>query len=141
MTLVELNGECREVGYCDCGGLLGCVGDESVERPKHVDLEAARRAAQHEIHHREASTEAQVTMVDCGRCDRSHMPTHPHITNPGGELKGRPDLAPGWTQDRPSFLADRIGTRQPVAGGTGRASPADHVARGRSCWSATYLRA
>jgi hypothetical protein len=61
MAVLELYGKCKELGYCDCGGFLGCV---DVEGPGN---------------HAPA-------LVDCTVCDKSHAPNHPHIANIEGDV-------------------------------------------------------
>jgi hypothetical protein len=40
MAVLELYGKCKELGYCDCGGFLGCVDDGRVqEKPDGVELD------------------------------------------------------------------------------------------------------
>jgi hypothetical protein len=59
----------KELGYCDCGGFLGCVDEESPAGPKRE-------------------------LVECEVCDRSHMHDHPHIVNIEGDVPAVPRFAP-----------------------------------------------
>lgn len=36
--ITALYGKCREMGYCVCKGVRGCVDDESVVRPEVMRL-------------------------------------------------------------------------------------------------------
>lgn len=40
MSITQLFGKCRELGYCDCGGILGCTDDTAPKRKKgNMDTE------------------------------------------------------------------------------------------------------
>lgn len=93
--MVELYGTCRELGYCDCGGFLGCVDPRSPEERK--------------------------LLVECQVCDKSHLPDHPHITNIEGDepIDDEPETVPTEAvspdplppRELPDWLKDKPGSQ------------------------------
>lgn len=124
MAILELHGKCRELGYCDCGGFLGCVDEDGVKpKPDSATLEAAARKHDTIVNEKDISRYAEAMpeltgsmdhrLVDCEVCDKSHQPNHPHIANIDGDVPvdgaavpetagprpiGRAEM-PDWLQD------------------------------------------
>ena len=99
MAVLELYGKCKELGYCDCGGFLGCSDPDGPGN--------------------HAPANETLALVECEVCDRSHALNHPHITNIEGdtplddyepvERKADPiisvppdDQLPEWLRDQPA---------------------------------------
>ena len=100
MAVLELYGKCKELGYCDCGGFLGCSDPDGPGN--------------------HAPANETLALVECEVCDRSHALNHPHITNIEGdtplddyepvERKADPiislpppdDQLPEWLRDKPA---------------------------------------
>jgi hypothetical protein len=137
MAVLELYGKCKELGYCDCGGFLGCV-DPKPPAPKPVienelrnALEAERQTSdyQNSNYRRELEEieQSEGALVECEVCDRSHLSDHPHITNIEGDvpIDHEPqrqsevqvfgalppeDQLPEWLRDKPGTQAIRPST-------------------------------
>jgi hypothetical protein len=130
MAVLELYGKCKELGYCDCDGFFGCV-DPRPPAPKpdkaSDELRNAMKAEDQTSDYRnyayrqelEAIEQSEGGLVECEVCDRSHLPSHPHITNIEGdtpldddepvERKAGPiisvppdDQLPEWLRDQPA---------------------------------------
>jgi hypothetical protein len=140
MAVLELYGKCKELGYCDCGGFLGCV-DPKPPAPKPVienELANAMRAERktsdyHNYAYRQeldAIEQSEKALVECGVCDKSHLPSHPHIANiegdgpiddPSDEASGTSGTAiameqrelPSWLKDTPGSQAIRPSVKEP----------------------------
>jgi hypothetical protein len=96
MAVLELYGKCKELGYCDCGGFLGCV-DPRPPAPKPVienELANAMKAEAETSDYRnhnyrrelEEIEQSEGGLVECEVCDRSHVPSHPHVANIEGDV-------------------------------------------------------
>jgi hypothetical protein len=154
MAVLELYGKCKELGYCDCGGFLGCNDPDHVGgRLSPSELDAARTAAKAEAmgegHRKYDANEPLVAMVECEVCDRSHAPNHPHIANIDGDvpiddselddaLEPQPTTStrelPDWLKDKPGSHAIRpaadTAPNKPTCGVCGELWASRHVCKG-----------
>jgi hypothetical protein len=137
MAVLELYGKCKELGYCDCGGFLGCVDDGRVqEKPDGVELDRVVKSLERSegklrgsAGKRYAANEPLVALVECEVCDRSHAPSHRHIANIDGDvpiddvdLDDAPESQsaaparelPDWLKDKPGSQMIRPATTPPT---------------------------
>jgi hypothetical protein len=96
MSVVELYGKCKQLGYCDCRGFFGCLDSEPVaQKPDSKELKAASRHHEPVVNEKDVASYAESipewdktppgTLVECEVCDRSHRADHPHIANIEGD--------------------------------------------------------
>jgi hypothetical protein len=122
MAVLELYGKCKQLGYCDCGGFLGCVDLDGPGNHAPADRKSA--------------------LVECEVCDRSHAPSHPHITTIEGDtliddaepVQRKPapvihipppdDQLPDWLQEKEPF-------KQTTCELCGKIKRSNHVCKGQ----------
>src|SRR5215217_6803894 len=136
MAVLELYGKCKELGSCDCEGFFGCH-DPKPPAPKPVienelanAMKAEREVSDYSNHNYRRELEAieqSEGLVECEVCHRSHLSSHPHITNIEGDVpiddaepvqrKSSPvislpppdDQLPGWLREKQAGEAGQPG--------------------------------